>query len=51
MFDLSVKALKTLMYLQEDLFKEASKSKLLMSICLRSHSFKVSILVTQMNSP
>ena len=40
MLGLSVKALKS-PYLQEDLFKEAFKSKFLMSICLRSKGFKV----------
>ena len=36
MLALSVEALKILMYLQEDLLKEASKSKFLMLICLQS---------------
>ena len=39
--ELSVEALKILMYLQEDLFKEVSVSKFLMSICLQRQGFKV----------
>ena len=50
MLYLSVEALKILMYLQEDLLKEASKSKFLMSICLQSKDFRVHIQVKQMNS-
>ena len=49
MLGLSVKALKS-PYLQEDLFKEAFKSKFLMSICLRSKGFKVHVQVKQMSS-
>ena len=45
MLDLSAEALKILMHLQEDLFKVASKSKFLMSICLRSKGYKVHIQV------
>ena len=45
MLDLSAEALKILMHLQEDLFKAASKSKFLMSICLRSKGYKVHIQV------
>lgn len=45
MSDLSVEALKILMYLQEVLLKEASKSKFLMSMCLRSKDFKVHVQV------
>ena len=50
MLHLSVEALKILIYLQEDLLKEASKSKFLMSICLRSKDFRVHIQVKQMDS-
>ena len=50
MLDLSEEALKILMYLQEDLLKGASKSKFLMSICVRSKGFKVNIQVKQMIS-
>ena len=50
MLYLSVEALKILIYLQEDLLKEASKSKFLMSICLRSKDFRVHIQVKQMDS-
>ena len=49
MLDLSVEALKVLMYLQKDLLKVASKSNFL-SICLWSKGFKVHIQVKQMNS-
>ena len=45
MLDLSVEALKILMYLQEVLLKEASKSKFLMSMCLRSKDFKLHVQV------
>ena len=45
MLDLSVEALKILMYLQEVLLKEASKSKFLMSMRLRSKDFKVHVQV------
>ena len=38
------------MYLQEDLSKEASKSKFLMSICLQNKCFKVHKQVKQMSS-
>ena len=38
------------MYLQEDLPKEASKSKFLMSICLQNKCFKVHKQVKQMSS-
>ena len=50
MLDLLVEALKTLMYLQEDPLKEASKSKFMMSIWLRSKGFKVHIQVKPMTS-
>ena len=50
MLDLSVEALKILMYLQEDLDKEASKSKFLMSTCLQSTGFNVHIQVKQISS-
>ena len=50
MLDLSLESPKTLMYLQEDLLKEASTSKFLMSKCLRSEGFKVFIKVKQMGS-
>ena len=43
MSELSVEALKILMYIQEDLFNEGPKSKFLMSICLRSKVFKAHI--------
>ena len=45
MLDLSVEALKILMYLQEVLLKEASKSKFLISMCLQSKDFKVHVQV------
>ena len=50
MMDLSVEALKISVYLKEDLFKEASESKFLISACFRSKNFKEHIQVKQMNS-
>ena len=50
MFDPSVEAIKTLMYFQKALFKEASKSNFSVSICLQSKGFKVHIPVNQMSS-
>ena len=50
MLDLSIEALKILMYLQEDLLREASKSKFLMSTCFRNKGFKVHIQVKRKSS-
>ena len=44
-----VEALKILMYLQEDLFKEVSVSKFLMSVCLQRQGFKVQIQVKRIS--
>ena len=50
MLDLSVEALKALMYIQEGLFNEAPKSKFLMLISLQSKVLKVHMQVKQTSS-
>ena len=50
MLDLSVEALKMLMYLQEDLLKKVSNSKFLMLTRLRSKAFSIHIQVRQTSS-